>query len=160
MQPIFIVRSSLSQTYLGYTLAITNSTNPADAANYYLPTIRMLSGARPSCSYCTRSLFNVYYQFSSNATLQISKNYLEAAQVVNLNCGPGYVNTTYPEKLVSLASRMSEKPPWWIASVWTGVLGMALWLICWHFYFISSILLGEDHISGGIFLIHNAMDKH
>jgi hypothetical protein len=108
---------------LGYTLAITNSSNPADAAAYYLPTIRMLSGARPSCSPCIQSLFQSYFTFASNSTLMISQTYMEAAQVVNLNCGLGFVSTSYAEK--ESRARRLRLPHW---SVVTGIgIAMALW---------------------------------
>ena len=87
-----IHHSTFAPSDPGYTLAITNSSNPADAAAYYLPTIPLISGARPSCSGCTQQLFNVYNTFASNSTLDISKNYLQAAQIVDLNCGVDFVS--------------------------------------------------------------------
>jgi hypothetical protein len=79
---------------IGYVLAITNSTNPADVDTYYLPTIPFVSGARPSCTFCTQQLFEIYYTFSSNSTLVISKNYEQAAETVDLSCGTDFVNAT------------------------------------------------------------------
>ena len=110
----------------GYTLAITNSTNPADAAMYYLPTIRILSGARPSCSSCTQQLFNSYFTFSSNSTLGISKTYMEAAQVVNLDCGLGFASTSY-------AAKESSADKNGVSYLWTGVGGLGIWAL-WNWF--------------------------
>jgi hypothetical protein len=110
----------------GYTLAITNSSNPADAAAYFLPTIPLISGARPSCSSCMQHLFEIYYSFSSNSTLGISKNYMQAAQVVDLNCGVGFVSTSY--NLVKSAALGIHGKGW--STIWMGFwIGMALWWI-------------------------------
>jgi hypothetical protein len=105
----------------GYTLAITNSTNPADAAAYYLPTIPLISGARPTCDECTQDLFGIYNIFSSNKTLDISKNYLQAAQVVDLTCGAGFVSLG--KQIVSGGIRILVGGTW----VWSlAGLGLAL----------------------------------
>ena len=110
----------------GYTLAITNSSNPADAATYYLPTIPLISGARPSCSYCTQELFEIYDTFSSNTTLQISKNYLQAAQVVDLNCGVNFVSIS--DNKASRAFR-TQVLPGWMTMVMGGMTVLALWSV-------------------------------
>lgn len=120
---IFIVPSQSLKSNSGYTLAITNSTNPADAAAYYLPTIPLISGARPSCSDCTQQLFGVYETFSTNQTLEISKNYFQAAQVVDLNCGEGFVSLG---KDNTSASWRIHVLPVWITMV-IGI-GLALWM--------------------------------
>jgi hypothetical protein len=109
-------------TRVGYTLAITNSTNPADAAAYYLPTIPLISGARPTCDECTQDLFGIYDIFSSNKTLDISKNYLQAAQVVDLTCGAGFVSVG--RQVVSRGIRMLADEKW----VWS-LVGLGLTLI-------------------------------
>ena len=119
---LYLPRSDNSNS--GYTLAITNSTNPADAASYYLPTIPLISGARPGCSYCTQHLFGIYDTFASNKTLGISKNYLQAAEVVDLNCGVGFVSVDDAE--VSAAWRVQILPVW--TTMLMGV-GLALWML-------------------------------
>jgi hypothetical protein len=108
----------------GYTLAITNSSNAADAAAYYLPTIPLISGARPSCDYCTKQLFDVYDTFASNATLGISKNYLQAAQVVDLNCGVGFVNLSVDKTSDGWRVHVLS-----ICTITLASAGMALWMI-------------------------------
>ena len=112
---------------LGYTLAITNSTNPADAATYYLPTIPLISGARPSCDYCTQQLFAVYNTFSSNTTLQISKNYYQAAQVVDLNCGVDFVSLSHANKMSGVCR--GRVLPGWTTVVVGSVALLALWVL-------------------------------
>jgi len=119
---IFIVPSQSLKSNSGYTLAITNSTNPADAAAFYLPTIPLISGARPSCSDCTQQLFGVYDKFSTNQTLEISKNYMQAAQVVDLNCGEGFVSLG---KGIASASWQVHVHPVWITMMG---IGLALWM--------------------------------
>jgi len=97
--------SIVSKTHsIGYTLAITNSSNTADAGVYYLPEIPLVSGSRPSCSHCTQQLFQIYDTFANNATLEISKNYYQAAQVVDLNCGVDFVSINH-QTSTSIASQ-------------------------------------------------------
>jgi hypothetical protein len=82
----------------------------------------MVSGARPSCTSCTRELFEVYYNFASNSSLEISKNYPDAAEVLNLDCGVNFVSTS-----VSLKDSGGGRRGvgWMMMVVWT----LALWMI-------------------------------
>ena len=106
----------------GYTLAITNSTNPADAAAYYLPTIPLISGARPTCDECTQNLFAIYNIFSSNKTLEISNNYLQAAQVVDLTCGVGFVSLGKQVVSQGLRTLTGGKWLWSLAGLGLGLI--------------------------------------
>ena len=125
MPRVFIVCSPNATSDSGYTLAITNSTNPADAAAYYLHSIPLISGARPSCSNCTQKLFDIYSTFSSNSTLEISKNYLQAAQVVNLNCGVEFVSIGKRKTSGTWRLRMNSL---WRMTLFVGLVGTALWI--------------------------------
>lgn len=107
---VLSIHSQARSDKAGYTLAITNSTNAANAAAYYLPTLPLISGARPSCDDCTQQLFAVYDIFASNKTLEISQNYLQAAQVVNLSCGAGFVSLG--KQIVSAGLRMLADQRW------------------------------------------------
>ena len=109
----------------GYTLAITNSTNSADTAVYYLPTLSLISGAQPSCSYCNQQLFDIYDTFSSNSTLGISKNYLQAAEVVDSNCGAGFVSTTKAKTSGTWRVHVNSLLTMTLVGGW---VGMALWM--------------------------------
>lgn len=106
----------------GYTLAVENSTNPADAATYYLPTIPLASGLSPSCTSCTRNLLDIYYTFASNGTLEISKTYGPAAEAVDHSCGADFVNTS--PQVTSAAERLIS----WTPALMGVILGMALWV--------------------------------
>ncbi len=125
MLRIFIVCPDNATSNSGYTLAITNSTNPADAAAYYLPSIPLISGARPSCSYCTQQLFDIYNTFSSNSTLEISKNYLQAAQVVDLNCGIQFVSIGKSKTSGTWRVHVNSL---WMMTLFGGWVGTALWI--------------------------------
>lgn len=68
----------------------------------------------------------MYYTFSSNTTLLISKNYAQAAQVVDLNCGVDYVELSHDN--VSGACR-GHVLPGWMTMVVGGVTLLALWVV-------------------------------
>ena len=60
------------------------------------------------------SIFNAA---ASNKTQPISRDYASAAQLINLGCGPGYVNATVPQGTGSSGTtsgtgRFSTLPAW------------------------------------------------
>ena len=54
----------------------------------------MPGGARPTCNSCLQTTMNAFWTYTSNSTQPISQTYAQAAGVVNIQCGPNFVNAT------------------------------------------------------------------
>lgn len=77
--------------------AITNSTSPSDSYVYYLPVGIPLPGAsKLSCSPCLVGTMNIFQEAASNRSQPINTNYVDAAQMIDIACGPTFANTTLP----------------------------------------------------------------
>lgn len=88
--------------------AITNVASPTDSYIYYVALgLGLPGGSRLTCNKCLQDTIRVYSDASSNTTQPVSQRYVETAQVINLSCGPNYVNATIPA-VKSAASRMGS----------------------------------------------------
>lgn len=95
--------------------AITNDTNPSDSYVYYLPLgLPLPSPSQPSCSDCLLETMEIFQATAANKTQPINPIYVEAAQMIDLTCGPTFVNATLPpassnqnSALISLRSMTS-----------------------------------------------------
>lgn len=77
--------------------AITNTASPSDSYVYYLPIGIPLPGAsKPSCTKCLLGTMSIFQDASSNRSQPITSNYVNAAQMIDLTCGPNFINTTLP----------------------------------------------------------------
>ncbi|KAL9037132.1 MAG: hypothetical protein Q9214_005833 [Letrouitia sp. 1 TL-2023] len=78
--------------------AITNTSSPTDPYIYYMPLgIPLPGGSRPTCSTCLKKTMGFFYQAAkSKKDGQLSSNYVSAAQMITIDCGPGFVNDTMP----------------------------------------------------------------
>ncbi|MCJ1300784.1 hypothetical protein MMC08_003583 [Hypocenomyce scalaris] len=77
--------------------AITNTTSPSDSYIYYLPLgIALPGGATPTCSTCLQQTMNIFHAGADDPTEPVSADYVNAAQQIDLGCGPDFVNTTVP----------------------------------------------------------------
>lgn len=86
--------SSVTKNYC-FANAVTNTTNPADAYIYYLPLgVALPGGDRPTCNSCTQQTMNTFASFAGNLTQPLSTDYTSAATIVNLDCGPAFVNAS------------------------------------------------------------------
>ncbi|KAI9724891.1 MAG: hypothetical protein M1812_000167 [Candelaria pacifica] len=75
--------------------AITNTSSPSDSYPYYLPLGVSLPGAsRPTCSTCLQNTMQSFSSAAANKTQPVSQVYSNAAQQINIGCGPTFVNTT------------------------------------------------------------------
>ncbi|KAF2095513.1 hypothetical protein NA57DRAFT_67903 [Rhizodiscina lignyota] len=75
--------------------AITNTSSAADSYPYYLPlNIELPGGARPTCDTCLQETMSIFANAASNASQPISNTYKDAAQQINIGCGPDFVNST------------------------------------------------------------------
>jgi hypothetical protein len=73
--------------------AITNASAVTDSYPYYLPLgVALPGGARPSCSPCLQDTMAIFSSFTGNATQPISRTYNDAAQHMEMYCGPTFVN--------------------------------------------------------------------
>ena len=78
---------------LGFANAITNASAVTDSYPYYLPLgVSLPGGARPSCSTCLQNTMSIFSSFAGNTTQPISRTYSNAAQQLEINCGPTFVN--------------------------------------------------------------------
>jgi hypothetical protein len=48
-------------------------------------------GARPACTQCLKDTISVFAAASGSGQSGVRNNYAQAAQVVDLTCGPGFV---------------------------------------------------------------------
>lgn len=77
--------------------AITNESSSTDAYPYYLPLgVALPGGTRPTCNTCLRDTMAIFANAASNRTQPVSKLYEQAAQQIDLGCGPNFVNATVP----------------------------------------------------------------
>lgn len=80
-----------------YANAITNTASTSDSYVYYLPLGIPLPGAsQPTCSKCLLQSMNIFQDAASNRSQPITSNYVDAAQMIDITCGPTFVNTTLP----------------------------------------------------------------
>lgn len=80
---------------LGFANAITNTTSTSDAYPYYIPLgVALPGGSRPTCNQCLKQTMGIFATAASNATQPVSQTYGNAAQQINIGCGPDFVNDT------------------------------------------------------------------
>ncbi|KAL9005595.1 MAG: hypothetical protein Q9188_001643 [Gyalolechia gomerana] len=96
--------------------AITNATSPTDSYPYYLPLgISLPGGSQPTCSTCLRNTMAIFSQAANSKTQQpLAGNYLSAAQMINVGCGPGFANLSMSNKSAgqpSFAATTLRRPP-------------------------------------------------
>ena len=72
--------------------AVTNQSTTVDSYPYYLPLGVSLSG-RPACTSCLNQTMAIFNGFAGNASNPLSTTYKQAAQQINLGCGPSFANT-------------------------------------------------------------------
>ena len=79
----------------GFANAITNTTAVTDSYPYYLPLGVSLPGSsRPTCNTCLQDTMAIFSSFAGNTTQPISQTYGDAAQQIDIGCGPTFVNGT------------------------------------------------------------------
>ena len=80
-----------------YTNAVTNLSSPTDSYIYFLPLgITLPASSQPTCSQCLKQTMELYGPAARNKSQPVSLTYANAAQQVNLNCGPDFVNQSIP----------------------------------------------------------------
>lgn len=72
--------------------ALTNASAPTSSYIYYLPLgVQLPGGTRPACSQCLIDTMAVFASNAGNSSQPVSKTYGQAASMVEMSCGPGYV---------------------------------------------------------------------
>lgn len=78
-----------------FTEAATNSSNVANYYLYLLPVGNSLpGGSQPTCNKCTQATMQVFQQSAIVKGNPLVNTYLSAAEIINVGCGPGFVNAT------------------------------------------------------------------
>ncbi|KAK6537847.1 hypothetical protein TWF694_010749 [Orbilia ellipsospora] len=113
---VFAAGCQRSETGFCYADAVTNSTNPSDSYVYLLPLgIPIPGGAQLTCSTCLQKTMRIYSAAAANTSLPISSTYGAAANLINLGCGPSFVNTTVAEAQLGSAVSLSSRT--WISTI-------------------------------------------
>ena len=85
-----------------FSNAITNTASPSDSYVYYLPVGIPLPGAsKPSCTKCLLKTMSIFQEAASNRSQPVTSNYVDAAQMIDITCGPTFVNTSLPLAVAS-----------------------------------------------------------
>ncbi|KAL8942585.1 MAG: hypothetical protein Q9216_001567 [Gyalolechia sp. 2 TL-2023] len=92
--------------------AITNKTSPTDSYPYYLPLgISLPGGSQPTCSTCLRNMMTIFSQAADGKTQQpLAGDYLSAAQMINVGCGPGFANLSMSNRSAGQSSFAAKTP--------------------------------------------------
>ncbi|KAF3910109.1 hypothetical protein AA313_de0204045 [Arthrobotrys entomopaga] len=110
---VFAAGCQRSETGFCYADAVTNSTNPSDSYIYLLPLgIPLPGGAQLTCSTCLQKTMRIYSAAAANTSLPISSTYGQAANLINLGCGPSFVNTTVGEAQIGSAVSLRSSRTW------------------------------------------------
>ncbi|TGO89819.1 hypothetical protein BPOR_0092g00050 [Botrytis porri] len=84
-----------------YAQAVTNSSSPTDSYVYYLPLNTSLpGGSQSTCNQCLKNTMAVFESAGAVRSSAIAGTYTQAAGMVNVQCGPGFVNATLPAAAV------------------------------------------------------------
>lgn len=109
-----VYRASCLRDNDGYCFVDSLITNTDDLQLYLLPLNYTLGDrAVPSCSDCNRRIMAIYQSASSDRRQYVAKTYSDAAEKLDVLCGPDFANTTLPEP--SAAGIL--KGPSWMATV-------------------------------------------
>jgi len=78
--------------------AVTNMSSPSDSYIYYLPLgMQLPSGSMLTCSSCLQQTMGIFDAAAANRSQPVSTVYTQAAQLIDLGCGPAFVNQTSPK---------------------------------------------------------------
>ncbi|KAH8595739.1 hypothetical protein B0O99DRAFT_511562 [Bisporella sp. PMI_857] len=110
--------------------AVTNSSSPSDSYIYYLPLNTTLPGGRqPTCNSCLKSTMAIFSAATSDRSSSIANTYVAAAQQINIQCGPGFVNASLAAAVQSGAS--SYTVPSGLASSNIGLIALVMLVGSW-----------------------------
>lgn len=94
-----------------YADAITNASNTADAYIYFLPlNISLVGGSQPTCDTCLKETMQIFEADTSDRKSALFSDYVGAAMQVNVNCGPGFVNSSLAPAASGASPSFSSGP--------------------------------------------------
>ena len=70
-----------------------------------------IDGIYRSCTSCLQDSMSIFATAASNASQPASRNYLATAQLINLSCGPNFVNATIPPAKAGASSSIYHQLP-------------------------------------------------
>lgn len=101
-----------------YANAATNISAPASSYIYYLPLgVQLPGGSRPACTQCLQNTMSIFAETAGNSSQPLSTDYVSAAEQVQMNCGP-----TFVESSVEMSSSASQPPTAGLLSLTTFVI--------------------------------------
>jgi hypothetical protein len=107
--------------------AITNASSPADSYIYFLPlNTTLVGGSQPTCDVCLKQTMAVFEAATSDRSSALATDYVSAAMQVNVNCGPGFVNSSIAAAVTS-GSQPSQ--PFSNVGLFALVVLVASWLL-------------------------------
>jgi hypothetical protein len=78
-----------------YADAVSNTSAPTSSYVYYLPLgMSLPAGTRPACTPCLKDTMSIFAAAASDRKGDFRGDYAQAAQVVDLTCGPGFVDAS------------------------------------------------------------------
>ncbi|KAL9113390.1 MAG: hypothetical protein Q9227_002431 [Pyrenula ochraceoflavens] len=98
-QPVYqasCIKSAKSGQYC-FVDAMSSSDNLSDTYPYYLGIgLNLPGGSRPTCDKCLQDTMAVFANAARDKNQPVSTVYTQAAQQIDLGCGPTFVNSTVP----------------------------------------------------------------
>ena len=111
-----------------FASAVTNSTSPSDSYIYYLPLgVNLPGGSQPTCSGCLKGTMAILEEAAGNKSQPIAGDYASAAQVIDLGCGPNFVNTSIPQGAAASGKSGAERSAVSTALTLVAIIG-AVWV--------------------------------
>lgn len=78
-----------------YANAVTNASAPSSSYIYYLPLgVQLPGGSRPACTSCLQNTMRIFAQAAGNSSQPLNADYVSAAEQVQMNCGPTFVQAS------------------------------------------------------------------
>lgn len=75
--------------------AATNASAPTSSYIYYLPLgVQLPGGSQPACTSCLQNTMAIFAEAAANTTQPLSKDYVGAAEQVQMTCGPSFVGAS------------------------------------------------------------------
>lgn len=107
--------------------AVTNASSPTDSYVYYLALNTSLpGGSQPTCNSCLQNTMAVFDAAAANRSQPVASTYVAAAQQINVNCGPGFVNASIPAALSLAPGAGAPSPLLAIVTLLACAVGMLL----------------------------------
>lgn len=102
--------------------AANNISSPTSGYIYYLPLgMKLPAGYRPACNTCLQDTMRIFVSYTADSSQPLSSNFIPAAQHVEAQCGPRFVEPFMP--LSSAGEPIAKRNDF-------GLLALLLCLIC------------------------------